>query len=220
LFVDAAQAAGLREPGLKMLGFGTQFLDADLDGWLDLVVVNGHVDDETYRGIPYRMPAQFFRNTGGGRFVKLPAESLGPWFHEKHLGRGLARCDWNRDGREDFVVVHLDTPAALLTNQTPNTANFVALQLRGVRSNRDAIGAQVKLTSGDRTWVRQLSAGDGYQASNERQLLFGLGDRNVIDELTIEWPSGLEQRFAELPVNKQLLLIEGRLNPVVLTISH
>src|SRR4029077_6465002 len=139
---------------LHMLGFGTQFLDADLDGWPDLVVANGHLDDLRRVGTPFRMRGQFFANTGEGRFAELPPTQLGDYFQTEQLGRGLARLDWNRDGREDFAVSNLDTPASLVTNRTTESGHFLALQLRGVQSSRDAIGTTVSALVGRRRLVR------------------------------------------------------------------
>ena len=213
-FVDATRPSGLREPGLPLLGFGTQFIDADLDGWPDLVAANGHVMNLAHRGIPFEMPPQFFRNLGAGRFEELRGEALGNYFQKKYLGRGLARLDWNRDGREDFAVSNSNAPASLVTNRTEPAGHFLALRFCGVASDRDAIGATVRLTCGPRTWVHQLTAGDGFQASNQRQIVAGLGACTQIDRLTVRWPSRLEQSFASPPVDSELLLIEGRDAPV------
>jgi hypothetical protein len=209
-FEDASARAQIKEPTRHMLGFGTQFLDANLDGWPDLVVANGHVDDGRRVGIPYRMRAQFFANAGAGGFIELPAEQLGDYFQREQLGRAVARVDWNRDGREDFAVSNLDTPASLVTNRTSQTGHFLALQLRGVQSNRDAIGTAVVAAIGGRHQFQQLTAGDGYQASNQRQLVFGLGDMRCVDELTIRWPSGRQQKFANVAGDATYLVVEGR----------
>ena len=209
MFVDGTSAGGLRAPSYHMLGFGTQFLDGDLDGVLDLVVANGHIEDMSYQQIPYAMPPQYFRGLGGGKFAELPAAELGDFFAGKHLGRGLARLDWNRDGREEFVVSHLDGPAALLANVSPPTAHFLAVQLRGVKSSRDAIGAEVTLLADGRRRTQWLTAGDGYQASNQRQLVFGLGTAERVEELSIRWPSGLRQEFRGLAADRAFLVVEG-----------
>ena len=132
----------MAQPSYALLGFGTQFLDADLDGRLDLLVTNGHIDDYRKYGRPYKMPGQFFWNAGKGRFVIQPAAHGGPYFSRKLLGRGLTRVDWNRDGREDAVVVHLDDPVVLLTNTTKQVGRHVSIRLCGVQSSRDAIGAK------------------------------------------------------------------------------
>jgi hypothetical protein len=211
-FIDGSIAAGLKLPSEGMTGFGTQFIDANLDGWPDLVVANGHVDDYTKRSIPirYRMRPQFYANLGKGRFAELFADELGDYFKKPLLGRGLARLDWNRDGREDFAVSHLDSPAALVTNQSPQTGHFLALTLRGVQSSRDAVGAVVRVTAAGRTQMRQITAGDGYYASNQKQLIFGLAEADSIDELQIRWPSGLEQKFTGVAADCEFLLVEGR----------
>jgi tetratricopeptide (TPR) repeat protein len=210
LFVDATRGTGLREPGFEMLGFGTQFLDGDLDGWSDLVVANGHVARLEAQGIPFEMPPQFFRNVGGGRFVELKADRAGSYFSNKLLGRGLARVDWNRDGREDFAVSHLESPVALVTNETAATGHFLAVSLRGVRSSRDAIGSIVTVRSGTRRWIQHVTAGDGYHASNERRLVFGLGSASRADEVTVRWPSGVTQAYRSLSAGSEWLFIEGR----------
>lgn len=209
-FVDATRTAHLHDPSYEMLGFGTQFLDADLDGLLDLVVTNGHVGNLEQHGVPYRMPTQVFRNVGGGRFVEIAAPRLGPFFERPHLGRGLARLDWNRDGREDFAVSHLEEPVALLTNTTPTAAHFLTVHLRGVQSGRDAIGTTVNIRCGKFNLTRQLTAGDGYQASNERQLVFGLGSHEQVDAIEIRWPSGQVQNLPGASADCTVLCIEGR----------
>ena len=209
-FEDVTRRFGLYEPSRLQLGFGTQFLDGDLDGWPDLIVTNGHIDDFTDRGTPYQMPPQFYRNDNGVRFELLPPEELGPFFERRCLGRSLARLDWNRDGREDVVISHLDVPVALLANRTSAVGRHLALRLVGTAGSRDAIGTTLRVTAGGRTWVRQLTAGDGYQVSNERQLVFGLGKADRIDRLSVRWPSGNLQSFNDLAVDQQLLIVEGR----------
>lgn len=216
-FQDDTATSGLLQPSLVTLGFGAQSLDGDLDGFPDLIVTNGHVDDHRPYGQPYHMPMQYYHNVGNGQFAEGTADELGPFFAAKHLGRGMARLDWNRDGREEVVVSHLHEPAALLTNTTAEYGHFLALHLRGVQSGRDAIGATVVMKSRLGTRVRQLTAGDGYQASNQRLLVFGLGQETAIDELEIRWPSGLRQAFAEVPADCEVLLVEGRGDAVVLS---
>lgn len=208
LYVDASVESGLSAPSYNMLGFGTQFLDAQLDGLADLVVANGHLEDLSDEGIPFAMRPQFFQNRGGGKFVEVA--DAGDYFQRLLRGRGLARLDFNRDGRDDFVVSHLDSPAALVANHTRHAGHFLALRLHGTRSARDAIGARVTLSTGSRRWAGQLTAGDGYMASNQRQIIFGLGDSLVAEEIVVEWPSGLRQRWAEVPADGELILIEGR----------
>lgn len=209
LFADATATSGLRGPSYEMLGFGAQFIDGELDGYQDLVIANGHVDDFTHQQIPYQMPPQYFRGLGQSKFAERPAAELGEYFQGKHLGRGLARLDWNRDGREDFVVSHLDAPAALVTNTSTETGHYLAVQLRGVKSSRDAIGALVTLECAGRRRTQSLAAGDGYLASNQKQLVFGLGREQRAEKLIVRWPSGWVQEFADLAADQTLILIEG-----------
>lgn len=209
LFTDATGPSGLREPSYAMLGFGTQFLDGDLDGQMDLVVANGHIHEFSSPGVSYAMRPQYFRNDGGGRFKEVQPDRLGPYFERPCFGRSLVRLDFNRDGREDFAVSSLDVPAAVVCNRTEISGHFLSVRLHGVKAARDAIGAVVKVVAGDRELTQWLCAGDGFQASNQRGLLFGLGDRNRIDKLTVAWPSGSVQTLAELSADSELVLIEG-----------
>ncbi len=213
LFDDRIRSAKLHDPGYRLEGWGAQFLDADLDGWLDLAVANGHLDDYPHSPGIKRMPTQVFRNDGGGRFSELPAKTLGAYFEGTHLGRALARLDWNRDGRPDFCVTHVSTPFALLTNQSQPTGNYLTVYLRGVTSARDAIGTTVSVRVLDRKWSLQLAAGDGFQASNQRHLVFGLGTATQVDELSIQWAGGTDEVFTNVAANREILCIEGRTGP-------
>lgn len=205
-FVESSRPAGLYEPSLKQLGFGTQFLDADLDGSLDLVVANGHLDDFSYMDIPHYMRPQFFRNKGDGQLRE--ATGGGGYFERRVLGRSMAVLDWNADGLPDFITTHIGSPIALVTNQTTGQGHWLKLRLYGTASSRDAIGCKVTVQCGDRQWTRQLTAGSGYQASNERMLLFGLGTCSHIDRLKIQWPSGRRQTFEDIASDQQLALVE------------
>lgn len=209
LFVDATKIAGLTGPGLPYVGWGTQFLDANLDGYEDLVVVNGHIDDYRARGEGYHMPAQLFRNAGSGRFVECDARTAGSFFQKQYLGRGLARLDWNRDGRMDFAVSNMNSPASLATNRSENGGHFLNIRVLATRSARDAIGTVARVTTSLGDYRKLLVAGDGYMASNERMLQFGLGDAKGVRELTVQWPSGHTITLSDLPVNVTVDLVEG-----------
>lgn len=214
-FSDRIRESNLHDPGYLMEGWGAQFLDGDLDGKMDLVVANGHLDDYPHSPGVNRMPTQFFHNRGAGRFVELPSRQLGSYFEGRYLGRGLARLDWNRDGRPDFCVTHADSPVALLTNETRDCGHYLLVHLRGTASARDAVGARVTLRAGERSWSQQLVAGDGYTASNHRVLMYGLGDTTHLEAIQVEWPSGMTDliegsRMEGCRVDAELLLIEGR----------
>lgn len=217
-FHVATREAGLHDAQSDWLGFGCQFLDLDLDGDLDLVLANGHVDDVRAAGRAYEMPPQCFRNLGNGRFEELPASELGDYFSGRYLGRALVRLDWNRDGREDFVVTHLDQPVALVTNTAPTENHSVSIRVIGTSVDRDAITTTATLVTSSSTRVRQLAAGDGYQASNEQRLHFGVPHDERIERLQVRWPSGAIQTFDQVPLDQELLLVEGR--PVLLPLPR
>lgn len=208
-FIDATNPAGIRTPSYRMLGFGAQFLDADLDGNPDLMVTNGHVDDYTYKSVPFKMPAQFFRNQGKGRFLEERSITLGPFFEEKYLGRAMATCDWNGDGKEDVLISHVDAPSALLQNESTDVGDFVTIEVVGTQSPRDGYGTIVEIEAGGKRRTRQLVAGGGYQAVNEQKLILGIGKHDKIDRLRVRWLSGIETIATNLPTNSHWLAVEG-----------
>lgn len=207
-YEDRTRMLSLHSPTMNVLGFGTQFLDMDLDGRLELFVSNGHVDDLRQHGRPYKMRPHLFQ-WNGQRFLKIDATALGPYFQKQRLGRSVARIDWNRDGRDDLVVGHLDGGSALLTNSSVPVGHFLSLRLFGVESNRDAIGTTIQVRIKKKTITRQLTAGDGYQASNERRLIVGVGNAKQIDELVVRWLSGKVQKFNNVSVSQEFWLVEG-----------
>ncbi len=209
-FLDRTRTVGLFDDGFPLVGWGTEFLDADLDGDLDLLVTNGHLPGHVRGEGQLAMPPLCFRNTGHGRFETVPADQLGPYFAADYIGRGLARLDWNRDGRQDAVITHLDAPLALLTNTTGKTGHHLVLRLVGTRSGRDAIGATVTAVAGNRSWTSQLTAGDGYLVSNQHQLVIGLGTTRTLDSVSIRWPSGQHQQLARVDADRTLVIVEGR----------
>ena len=208
LFIDATNSMGLKAASMDYTGWGTQSLDADMDGFPDLVVANGHVDDYRDIGGEYHMRPQFFHNRGG-RFVELKANQAGPWFEQKFLGRGLARIDWNQDGLPEWIVSNINSQASVLVNESANTGNFLQIRLIATQTARDASGAFLTLTLPDRTVVRQVVMGDGYMASNERLVQFGLGPETRILKLKIEWPSASESVFADVTANTTISIVEG-----------
>jgi tetratricopeptide (TPR) repeat protein len=209
MFIDSSRACALAEPSYGMLGFGTQFLDADLDGHLDLIITNGHVDQTFATGEPDRMPPQFFLNSGQGNFVELKDSLPGSFFEQLRIGRALTRLDWNRDGKNDACIVHLDAPVALLNNETETENSSVVIHLRGTADSRDAIGASVTLVTKQQKYVRQLTGGDGYQATNERKIIFGLPSGQTPSSLHIRWLDG-SHTLVSVPLTGELIAIQGQ----------
>lgn len=217
LFEDTTRVVGLRQPSMGILGFGTQFIDPELDGWPDLIVANGHVDDYRHIGNGFQMRPQFFRNLGKGKFAETPQGDLSEYFQGEYLGRSIALLDWNRDGRQDFGVIHLDRPVALLQNESQVVGRYLHLHLVATGSARDAFGTIVEFKTADRVITKQLVGGSGYQASNQRSIFAGLGDVETIESLTVYWPSGETTEIMNPPVDSELILIEGSTDLVPLT---
>jgi tetratricopeptide (TPR) repeat protein len=206
-FSDEAVKYGLYEPSFGVLGFGTQSADFDNDGWLDLAVLNGHVFDPRDPNIPYRMRSQLFAGSQSG-FKLYEPDTAGAYWQTEQLGRTLVMLDWNRDGRIDLLANHLDSPVALLQNNSP-IMNWVQFELVGVLSERDAIGAEMKVTAGDQVWTNWQIGGDGYMCTNEPIIHFGLGDTAGIDEVQVTWPSGGKQTFRNVEINRRWLVVES-----------
>ncbi|MEW4490651.1 FG-GAP-like repeat-containing protein [Thalassoglobus sp. JC818] len=209
MFVDSTRYSGLMSPSFPKVGWGTQFLDADHDGWLDLIVTNGHVDDYRDSGGEFAMNPQLFRNIGEGRFEEIAAEDAGAFFERKQLGRGLAVGDLNQDGLRDAVVSQINSAATILLNRTVSENHYFNVKLVGVQSSRDAVGARVIVKVDDVDLSASVSAGDGYMASNEKTLNFGLGNHSEVKSVLVRWPSGLVTEVDSPPVNGTLLVIES-----------
>ena len=207
-FEDATKSVRLDTISTTMLGFGVQFIDANLDGAAELVVANGHVDDLRREGKPYEMPAQLL-TFHDGVFEDVSSKMKEEYFAKNHLGRSVVRLDWNIDGLPDLMVGHLSEPYALLTNRCPDHGHFVTLKLIGTRSGRDAIGTTVSYNMSGRTFTNQVTAGDGYHASNERELSLSCGSLTKLTQVVIQWPSGKTQTFTNVSTNSRYVLREG-----------
>ncbi len=210
-FVDSLRPTSLVAETIPWLGFGTQPFDADLDGYIDLFVANGHVDDyrRQDRNAAWKMPPKLYRNGGLLNFADVSA-SAGEYFQGNYLGRGVTRLDWNRDARPDLVVVHQNEQAALLENVTAAQSHRVVLELVGTASNRDSINTRCWVTTGGERRLLEISSGDGYLASNERRQIIGLGEHASIENLEILWPSGRHESHTSLAADTHITIVEGR----------
>ena len=215
-FEDSTRRFNLRDAGFWTLGFGTQFIDFDGDGWEDLIATNGHVDQQSRRGDPDRTPPQLFRNLQGRKFAEVSPDRLGPFFQRGYLGRGLARMDWNRDGRLDFAVSHIHDKFALVTNKTPSTGQSLIVRLIGRSGTREPTGAVVKVRLGDRDCYRFATAGDGYLVTNERLLHVAVPSEHPTVSVEVRWPGGMVEHWDNVRPGGEILLIEGRSQPIVL----
>lgn len=207
---DATAEYNLVAPSLPVLGFGTQFLDFELDGRADIVVLNGHIDDLSHVGAPYRMRPQVFQQRATGKYEELAAEAVGEFFQKPALGRTLAKGDFNRDGLEDLVATDLEAPLALLLNRSQAIGKHVTVRLVGTRSDRNAFFTQATLGSDDFRQQLQLVAGGGYMASNERCLHFAVPADSSALTLQLEWPSGTSETCRSLQAGFTYVVVEGR----------
>jgi tetratricopeptide (TPR) repeat protein len=207
LFADHTATVGVLAPSRPLLGFGVTFIDANNDGWLDLISANGHVLDARPR-FPWMMPLQLLMGSPGGRLTD-GSEQAGPAFRVPHLGRGLAVGDLDHDGRLDVLVVAQNEPVVYLHNDSDRTRRFITLQLEGTRSNRDAIGARVTVSCGGRRRVAQRIGGGSYLSAADPRLHFGLDDARVVEWVEVRWPSGQLDRFTNLAADTAYFLREG-----------
>ncbi|MEM8668786.1 MAG: FG-GAP-like repeat-containing protein [Planctomycetota bacterium] len=207
-FQDRAAQFRLGVPSYQVLGFGSQAIDYDNNGWLDLAVTNGHIDDYLKMSGPFRQRAQLFANLGN-RFEGLAvADSSGYWDAD-HLGRAMARLDFDRDGRNDLVVTHVNETSALLINETDSKGHWLQLKLVGVEAERDAVGATVTLEARDFKRSAWVTGGDGYLCRNEAIVSFGLGSLEALDRVQIQWPNGELQTLRDIDVDRRYLVIEN-----------
>jgi hypothetical protein len=209
-FDDVTSAAGL---GLytKYLGWGTMFLDFDNDGWPDLLLVNGHVYPEVDKnnlGSNYEEPRILYHNLGKGTFADISA-SAGPGINMHASSRGLAVGDLWNDGRISATITNLNAAPSLLVNQVCNSNHWIAIRTVGTKSNRDGIGARISVKAGARILVDEVRSGSSYNSSSDMRVHFGLGSATKVDSVLVRWPSGLVERFDNLPADSIQTLKEG-----------
>jgi enediyne biosynthesis protein E4 len=210
-FRDVATRAGVGQPSRNRLGFGCLFADLDLDGDLDLVVANGHIDD-TVRNIPgnlgHAQPPHLFVNDGG-RFRDV-ASSVGGGFAQPRVGRGLACADFDRDGDVDILLTTNNGPAVLFRNDQTAGNRSLRLRLVGVTSNRDAIGATVRIFHGGTSQQRMVRGGSSYLSQSELPLTFGVGRRDVVERVVITWPNGRTEEHRNVATGRAYDCTEGK----------
>src|SRR3984893_5498944 len=202
-FTDATTAAGL---GLytQYLGWGTMFLDIDNDGWPDLILVNGHVYpevDSQHLGSSYKEPRILYHNNGDGTFSDISA-SAGQGITTAASSRGLAVGDLWNEGRLSILIINMNAAPSLLVNQVRNANHWVAIHAVGTKSNRDGIGARVRVKTAARILVDEVRSGSSYISNSDMRVHFGLGSATKIDWIEIRWPSGLTERFASPAVDQ------------------
>jgi hypothetical protein len=207
---DIAVSGGVGGPSRTTLGFGCVFLDVNLDGALDLAVVNGHIDDtvRNVRNIGYAQPPQLFLNDGRGKFRDVATQASSAFAAPK-VGRGLAFGDFDRDGDLDLLMTTNRGPAYLYRNDHSGGNRAVRFRLVGTKSNRDAIGAFVRIFHDGTVQSRTVKGGSSYLSQSELPLTFGVGRRDRIDRVVIDWPSGRTEEFKNLEVGRAYDVVEG-----------
>jgi enediyne biosynthesis protein E4 len=208
---DVAMQEGLGAASRNTLGFGCVFFDADLDGLLDIAIANGHID-ETVRNIRgnvgYAQPAQLFQNQGGRKFHDVAAE-VGGGFDQPKVGRGLAVGDFDRDGDLDLLLTTNNGSAFLYRNDVLNSNQSIRFRLVGTKSNRDAIGATVRIYAQGHQQTRMVRSGSSYLSQSQLPVTFGLGRLEQIERVTIEWPSGKTEEYKQLKAGNTLQVTEN-----------
>jgi hypothetical protein len=210
-FTDETYRSRIGNKAVLLSGVAAKFLDYDNDGWNDILQLNGAMLDNVslYHGeVSYKEPLLMYRNLGKGEFDKV-SDSLGSDFMRPIVGRGLATADFDNDGDIDIVTNNRGDFPSLLRNEGGNENNWLTVQLVGTKSNRDGIGASLKLTSEGFVQVEQAKGGMSYMSANDPRIHFGLGKRAKIASLEITWPSGQVDRLTNVPINQIITVKEG-----------
>lgn len=209
LFLDATRDFELRTPSFLRLGFATQFLDADLDSWPDLAIVNGHIDDFTHQNTKFAMKPQLMRNDGGKRFIEVQDNEPTSFFNSIAVGRSMAVGDIDNDQDDDIIASPLTTPASVVLNQTDSPGKGISIQLIGIIDERIPVGTRVSVTLGDRVRTRVLASGSGYESANEHHLVIGVGNRESVPLIEVFWPNGQRQEFRNVATQQDFAIVQG-----------
>jgi enediyne biosynthesis protein E4 len=211
LFVDEAPSSEVGRTTLVTLGFGCFFFDYDNDGWPDILVADGHIEDQiekVQKRVSYNEPPHVFRNLGDGKFIEV-TQSLGAGFAAPRVGRGAAYADINNDGALDVLMTTNGGRAYLYRNE--GTSNHsVRIKLLGTKSNRDGIGAVIKVLSGNVKQSKMVRSGSSYLSQSELVSTFGLGPRDKADEIEIQWPSGQTDKLQNVNAGQAITVEEGK----------
>jgi len=211
LFVDEAPQSEVGRATLVTLGFGCFFFDYDNDGWPDIFVADGHIEDAIERvqkRVTYAEPAHLFHNVGGGKFQEVTAQ-MGQAFAAPRVARGAAYADIDNDGFLDVLVTTNAGPAYLFHNEG-GTNHSLRVKLVGTKSNRDGIGAVVRVTSGNDKQEKMLRSGSSYLSQSELVLTFGLGTHAKADMVEIQWPSGQVEKLSNVNAGQTVTVQEGK----------
>lgn len=217
IFGHASRAFGVTAVGSAAVGFGTTLLDADGDGFLDIFCTNGHVWAPNSVADRRQLPYLFWNDQG--RRLREIAKSSGEYLSTPHLGRGAAMGDLDANGSPDLVVVHTNEPVAVLRNEV-KIENWLAIRLVGRHSTRSAVGAWVKIFTGEREQTGYVKGGGSYLSTSDRSLLFGLGKSTQVDRLEVHWPTGQTTSLASVSSCQRILVVEDTSEYQVMPVVH
>lgn len=203
LFVDISAEAGISQATAQYTSWATGVYDFDNDGRLDILIFHG--------GLIHLVPQEhsLFRGIGGGKFADA-SRAAGSVLDVKTVARGGCFADYDNDGKVDAFMVNLNAPATLLHNDTANAEHWIAIQLKGTKSNRDGIGAKLELNAGGQLQIAERVAGSGYMSQDDSRIHFGLGSASKVDKLVVRWPSGTVQIVENIPANQILSVVEPK----------
>jgi len=209
--IDATSRTGLGHPSINLLGFGTKFVDLDLDGWLDIFIANGHVIDNIKlfnRDYTHAQKKQIFINQGNETFLDQTI-SIGGDLLKPAVGRGAAFGDIDNDGDIDIAISNNNGKADLLLNEGKPKGHWIGFKLEGKTCNREAIGSKLKITTDSGVQVAWVNPAASYLSSNDPRVLFGLGPDEMVTSLEIQWPGSRKDLFENLTSNSYYRIVQG-----------
>jgi enediyne biosynthesis protein E4 len=212
LFDEVSEQAGITRQTRDVLSFGGGFFDYDNDGWQDIFIANGHVYPEVEQATPathYKQINSLFHNEGNGKFTEV-GKTSGSGFATPYAARGVAFADFDNDGFVDLVVANNGDPPLLLHNSGGNGNHFLNFKLVGTKSNRDAMGARIRVVAGTTSQIREIAGGGSYLSQSDLRANFGLGKARTASSVEVRWPSGQKQIFRNVDADQFYLIEEGK----------
>jgi hypothetical protein len=210
-FSDVSYLSGVGAVTLPYFKWAVEFIDYDNDGWSDLFVANGHLQDniELFSDATYAQQNLLFQNRKNGKFADMSAET-GLAGLARKVGRGAAFGDYDNDGDIDIFINNSNQTPNLLRNDGGNRNHWLMIQTVGTKSNRDGIGTRIQVTVGALSQIKEVRSGSSYLSQNDLRALFGLGGNSKVDRIELRWPSGMTETFFDVKADQLLIITEGQ----------